>query len=564
VPCIAFGQQSLYADSVAANIRCELLPDSNFNFNQVLTGKQAGFVAGNTLQPGKAGFYWLKLTIAAPLNETGAYHLFANYFVSNTLYYFDANTRRWISHTRGIAAKRNPLTEMYAMPLILQARPQNIVYVKMDVSHLNKAGQTVQLFFLLQKKSIAARRLLISWAGWVAALAVVLFFFLYNVYMYISFRDVSTMYYLITQVGVMVYITGYRWLFGVFLPRKVFTILISPNNSIGYYDVNSIANHLSVIVIMFGLVQLTRSYLNTQKYIKRMDAVLKYGMYAYALAALVLVVINVFFTCIDRYTLRYENIFVLLLTGCIIYTCVAGYRKKLPASRAFLVAHLLPLVLITVVALSHVFTKTFGSSFLWLPNLAIVSQAFGFSVVLVARTKLIQTALTAKETEAQELGFENEKISAGIQYEVTRNELLQHKLETNQRELASTTLYMVQKNELLATLKTELAKLKRLNPGAKPEGLAGIETLLQTNLFLDDDWSKFRLHFEQVHPGFFENLQQKHPGLTKNEVRLSAYFHINLSSKEIATLLNIEPDSVRRAKSRLLKKMGYSVLPEDV
>ena len=40
------------------------------------------------------------------------------------------------------------------------------------------------------------------------------------------------------------------------------------------------------------------------------------------------------------------------------------------------------------------------------------------------------------------------------------------------------------------------------------------------------------------------------------QVRLHAYFHINLSTKEIATLLNIDPASVRRAKTRLLKKMG--------
>ncbi|HEY8896589.1 MAG TPA: LuxR C-terminal-related transcriptional regulator, partial [Niastella sp.] len=49
-----------------------------------------------------------------------------------------------------------------------------------------------------------------------------------------------------------------------------------------------------------------------------------------------------------------------------------------------------------------------------------------------------------------------------------------------------------------------------------------------------------------------------HPTLTKNEIRLCAYFHINLSTKEIASLLNIDPASVRRAKTRLYKKMGVN------
>ena len=82
------------------------------------------------------------------------------------------------------------------------------------------------------------------------------------------------------------------------------------------------------------------------------------------------------------------------------------------------------------------------------------------------------------------------------------------------------------------------------------------KSTLQDNLHLDTDWNKFRIHFEQVHPNFFEELQSKYPTLTQNEQRLCAYFHINLSTKEIATLLNIDPASVRRAKTRLVKKMG--------
>jgi DNA-binding CsgD family transcriptional regulator len=79
---------------------------------------------------------------------------------------------------------------------------------------------------------------------------------------------------------------------------------------------------------------------------------------------------------------------------------------------------------------------------------------------------------------------------------------------------------------------------------------------LQTNLHLDEDWTKFKLHFEKVHPHFFEEMQAKYPTLTKNELRLLSYFHINLTTKEIATLLNIDPASVRRAKTRLFKKMS--------
>lgn len=84
-----------------------------------------------------------------------------------------------------------------------------------------------------------------------------------------------------------------------------------------------------------------------------------------------------------------------------------------------------------------------------------------------------------------------------------------------------------------------IEELNRLYPKSPYGQLSSMESILKSNLHLDDDWKKFKLHFEQLHPNFFEDLKTKHPTLTNNEVRLCAYFHINLSPKEIAALLNI-------------------------
>lgn len=115
---------------------------------------------------------------------------------------------------------------------------------------------------------------------------------------------------------------------------------------------------------------------------------------------------------------------------------------------------------------------------------------------------------------------------------------------------------MVQKNEMLAQLKKQIQDSNQQFPDNKHQGLKGIESILNSNLYLDSDWSEFKLHFEQVHPNFFSELLVKHPSLTKNEIRLFAYFYINLSTKEIASLLNVDPGRIRRAKSRLYRKMA--------
>ena len=362
------------------------------------------------------------------------------------------------------------------------------------------------------------------------------------------------------------YITSTR----EFFPLKVFTVRLFHGGEADFYSINSLLVHIGVSLIIYGFVQLTRSYLNTRKYLPRADTVLKYGLYIYLLSSLILIILNMTVVYLENYTLVGDNIYVFLVMSAVVVACIAGYRRRLRASGPFLLANILPLLIITIISLFQAFVSMQADDDLWLPNLGLVSNALVFSVALVARTKLIQNDLRDKELEAQQLGFElreiglkhslieleNQKISDNIQHEKIRNELLQQKLEANQRELASATLYMVQKNELLAKLKAEMEELNKLHPNNKQRSLSGVASLLQSNLYLDDDWAKFKLHFEQVHPHFFEDLRTKHPSLTKNETRLYAYFHINLSTKEIAALLNIDPASVRRAKTRLLKKMG--------
>jgi DNA-directed RNA polymerase specialized sigma subunit len=133
--------------------------------------------------------------------------------------------------------------------------------------------------------------------------------------------------------------------------------------------------------------------------------------------------------------------------------------------------------------------------------------------------------------------------------------LLQTTLEANQRELMGKSVYILQKNQLLAELKTQVKDISALYPHSRHDALKTIQSSLSDSEYLDDEWDKFKLHFEQVHPSFFKDLLLSHPKLTKYELRLYAYFHINMSTKEIAALLNIAPSSVRQAKARLSKKM---------
>ncbi len=86
-----------------------------------------------------------------------------------------------------------------------------------------------------------------------------------------------------------------------------------------------------------------------------------------------------------------------------------------------------------------------------------------------------------------------------------------------------------------------------------------MKRLIKDNIELDEDWNNFKLHFEKVHPRFFESLTQKYSDLTANEQKICAYLRMNLSGKEIARLMNITPKSAQMSRCRLKKKFDLGV-----
>lgn len=151
-----------------------------------------------------------------------------------------------------------------------------------------------------------------------------------------------------------------------------------------------------------------------------------------------------------------------------------------------------------------------------------------------------------KETELKELESSQEIIKLN-------NEKLRNDIESKNRELASSTMNMIKRNEFLNTIKTEL-----LEGGNK--NIPKVIKIIDKNLNNSDDWKMFQEAFNNADKNFLKKAKEKHNNLTPNDLRLCAYLRLNLSSKEIAPLLNISPRSVEVKRYRLRKKME---LPHD-
>lgn len=568
-----------------------ILPDHKYSMERVRTDTTLVFVKGDSVRPSQANQYWLKIEAINSSHYAQPCLLTVLPNIDNTLFYFNEDANGWITQRAGIAVATDKGRVKGRMHLILQGHTATTLYVQVALGRGHSIPKAIKPKVILEKEAVVQGREGFVITAWIVSLVVLLLLFLNNLHVYYRFRDRSVLFFLFSQLGGMIYITAYRSFFKVVFPSPTFSLLALPNGTCYSYSPNNVFMHLSVATILYGFVQMARSFLQTKTVLPRWDTVLRYSLYGYLVFTAVVALVNLTGFYLEEYTIRYDNMLVLVVVGLVLAISSVAYRRKLPSARAYLRANVLPLLFLMSVALYHVLIGFHLDGHFLLPDLVIVSLALCFSIAIVSRIQLLQEALSNKEAEARqlvldigqgkfrhrELALENEQIQAAFQeaelqrkvaeleteqlsmdmlQQQTTNKDLQEKLEVNQRELASTTLYVAQKNALLAELKGRIEELNKLNPNGKQKELLGIKSLLQSNLYLDEDWTRFKLHFEQVHPHFFEELQAKYPALTKNELRLLSYFHMNLSTKEIAALLNIDPASVRTAKTRLLKKMA--------
>jgi ligand-binding sensor domain-containing protein/DNA-binding CsgD family transcriptional regulator len=140
-----------------------------------------------------------------------------------------------------------------------------------------------------------------------------------------------------------------------------------------------------------------------------------------------------------------------------------------------------------------------------------------------------------------------------------RNEKLKADLDFKNRELVSMTMHLVQRGEVLSKIKdkiNEIAKKQDSDPGSI--NYRQLLRLVKAGERTTEDWEKFSIHFNNANEGFFSNLKDMHPDLTSSELKLCAYLRMNLSSKEIAQLMNITIKGVEVARYRLRKKLAIN------
>ncbi len=167
-----------------------------------------------------------------------------------------------------------------------------------------------------------------------------------------------------------------------------------------------------------------------------------------------------------------------------------------------------------------------------------------------------QRILEKLEQEKQEF-LQQEALANEQKIVKLKNEQLKTELAAKSRELANSALNIVSKNEMLQSLRDEINQLKDAAGKKVPDDqLKKIQKIIDDGMGNERDWDLFESSFNETHENYFKKLKSRYPELTPNDLKFCAYLRMNMSSKEIASLLNITVRGVEIRRYRLRKRLN--------
>ena len=134
-------------------------------------------------------------------------------------------------------------------------------------------------------------------------------------------------------------------------------------------------------------------------------------------------------------------------------------------------------------------------------------------------------------------------------------------LEVKEQELKTYIIDLSRKNTIINSLQEAVPVIEEPVGASEDE----IAELLEQKILTDDDWEQFQSRFNAIYPGFFTKIKESRIQLTEAETRILVLMRLELSGKDMASILGISPQSVRVCKMRLKKKLlteGYETVED--
>ena len=168
---------------------------------------------------------------------------------------------------------------------------------------------------------------------------------------------------------------------------------------------------------------------------------------------------------------------------------------------------------------------------------------------LCALLLLLMTGYLAMREKIKRNRLEKEKVDLELSQ-------AEQQLEYKKKELIAKVLQLSKKNEFLNRLEQEVTDLKTSIGSSISKSTDRIDRMITNDSLDEEEWDQFSKEFSSVHEGFIQKITQTFGTFSQSEMRLISLLKMNLTSKEIANILRISDEGIKKARYRLRKKMG--------
>ena len=188
--------------------------------------------------------------------------------------------------------------------------------------------------------------------------------------------------------------------------------------------------------------------------------------------------------------------------------------------------------------------------------LILMLTSFAFYLLHRRKIKKEQTLLQLKYEEEQNKLLDEKALENEREIIKLKNESLKNEIKLKSKQLANTAIALVKKNEILLILKKEL--LLHKSSFENQYSFRKLIKQIDNSIEHEDEWEIFEYNFNQVHDEFFNQLKVKFEDLTHKDLKICAYVKMNLTTKEIAPLMNISIRGVETHRYRLKRKLNLT------
>lgn len=182
----------------------------------------------------------------------------------------------------------------------------------------------------------------------------------------------------------------------------------------------------------------------------------------------------------------------------------------------------------------------------------LVFLSVGISYYVINQRRKKVNLLRLNEISELKAEVANEK----LEREKLATRHLKESFDSKNREMVSLTMMIGEKNAVLQAVRNKIKMLRSTSRSERSKSIQELLSVITQSGAKEKNWDTFLQHFNTVHPKFIDNLRSNYPDLTSGELKYCAYIKINLSNKDVASLLNVTPKAVDMAKYRIRKKMG--------